>query len=121
VRTLGLGTCLIAILAISALLDQESGVGIWLELREDLSGSAARVAQLTRENDEMRSEIQMLEAEPAALDRAIREELDVALPGEIVVRFIRSERSGERTSAVDEQAWTLRRLLLGERLNRESR
>lgn len=87
VRTLGLGTCLIAILAISALLNPESGVKIWLELRENLSGSEARVAKLTRENEEMRNEIQNLEAEPAALDRAIREELDVALPGEIVVRF----------------------------------
>ena len=120
-RTLGLGACLIAILAISALLNHESGVGIWLELREDLSGSAARVAQLARENDEMRNEIQMLEAEPAALDRAIREELDVALPGEIVVRFTRPERAGKQTSVATDPGWTLRRFLLGERPDREAR
>ena len=120
-RTLGLGMCLIAILAISALLDHESGVGIWLGLREDLSGSAARIAQLHRENNEMRDEIQMLEAEPAALDRAIREELDLALPGEIVVRFTPPERSEERTPVMNGEGWTLRRLFQDERFDRKSR
>lgn len=113
--------CLIAILAISALLDHESGVGIWLGLREDLSGSAARIAQLHRENDAMRNEIQMLEAEPAALDRAIREELDLALPGEVVVRFTDRGRSAERTPIVKAEGWSLRRLFLDERTDREMR
>lgn len=99
-RTLGLGMCLIAILAISALLNSESGVKIWLELRDGLSSSEARVAKLIRENEEMREEIQMLEAEPAALERAIREELDVALPEEIVVRFTTSAKFGLQTPDV---------------------
>jgi len=121
VRTLGLGTCLIAILAISALLDHESGVGIWLELREDLSGSAARVARLHRENDEMRNEIQILEADPGALDRAIREELDLALPGEIVVRFTSAESPGEPTPVTQEQGWTWHGLFQDEWPDRETR
>ena len=29
-----------------------------------------------------------LEADPTAIDRAIREEMDLALPGEVVVRFV---------------------------------
>ena len=120
-RTLGLGTCVIALMAISALLNHESGVGIWLEMREDLSGSAARVAQLRRENDEMRQEIRMLEADPAAIDRAIREELDVALPGEIVVRFTRTEEAGPRTPVANDTSWTLRRVFLGDRADRETR
>jgi cell division protein FtsB len=121
VRTLGLGMCVILILAVSALLDQESGIGIWLELREDLSGSAARAAQLVRENDEMRREIEMLEADPAALDRAIREELDVALPGEIVVRFTNSEGARQEASAEGDRGWSLHGLFPSERLNRETR
>jgi cell division protein FtsB len=121
VRTLGLGMCLILILAVSALLDHESGIGIWLDLREDLSGSAARAAQLVRENDEMRREIEMLEADPAALERAIREELDVALPGEIVVRFTRSESSRQATLTEGDQGWSLRRLFPSERTNQEMR
>jgi len=94
--------CVIAILAVSALMDDESGVGIWGELREDLSESSARVARLRHENDAMRREIEMLEAEPAALDRAIREELDVALPGEVVVRFTRSSTRGRAELADSE-------------------
>lgn len=120
-RTLGLGTCVITLLAISALLNHESGVGIWLELREDLAGSAARIAQLLQENDDMRNEIQMLEAEPTALDRAIREELDLALPGEIVVRFTSPMRSVERTSVTKGRGWTLRRFFLDERPDRETK
>jgi cell division protein FtsB len=121
VRTFGLGMCLILILAVSALLDHESGIGIWLELREDLSGSSARAAQLVRENDEMRREIEMLEADPAALDRAIREELDVALPGEIVVRFTSSESARQEALTEEDQGWSLRRLFPNERTNRETR
>jgi cell division protein FtsB len=121
VRTLGLGTCVIALMAVSALLNHESGVGIWREMREDLLGSAARVAQLHRENDEMRQEIRMLEADPAALDRAIREELDVALPGEIVVRFTSTEEAGPRTPVANDTSWTLRRMFLGDRADRETR
>lgn len=116
-----MGLCVIGILAVSALLDHESGVAIWLELREDLSGSAARVAQLVRENDAMRSEIASLEAEPAALDRAIREELEVGLPGEIVVRFISSGDSATESEVTNDRGRTLRRMLLRESAERESR
>lgn len=115
-RTLGLGTCLIAILAASALLDQESGVERWLDLRASLSDSAGRVGRLVEENDAMRREIEMLEAEPAALDRAIREELDVALPGEIVVRFTRPGYTGADGSSQADEGWALHSLLKADRL-----
>jgi len=87
VRALGLGTLLIAVVAILALLDRDSGLGIWLELREDLDRSTARVEELRQQNDFLRREIELLEADPTAVDRVIREELDMALPGEIVVHF----------------------------------
>ena len=93
VKALGLGTGLIILVAASALLDRETGVAIWQELRESLVVSNARVAILERENEALRREIETLEVEPAALDRAIREELDLALPGEAIVYF----RGGEST------------------------
>ncbi len=86
-KALGLGILLIALVATSALLDEETGVGIWLELRESLEVSDARVALLERKNEVLRREIEMFEAEPSALDRVIREELDLALPGEVIVLF----------------------------------
>lgn len=86
-KALSLGTFVIAAIALSALLDSDSGLSIWLDLRRDLGISNGRVEQLMRENDALRSEIAILESEPAAVDRAIREELDLVLPGEVVVRF----------------------------------
>lgn len=86
-KALSLATFVIAAFAVSAMLDRESGLEIWLELRRDLAVSGERVERLVRENDALRSEIATLESEPDALDRAIREELDLAMPGEIVVRF----------------------------------
>ena len=92
-RALGLGTVLIALVVAFALLDEETGIEIWMDLRESLGVSSARVAVLERENEALRSELEILEVEPSALDRAIREELDLALPGEVVVHF-RSADSG---------------------------
>lgn len=86
-KVLSLVTLAIALAAVFAMLDQDSGIAIWRELRGDLETSDSRVEQLVRENEALRGEIAILESEPAALDRAIREELDLVLPGEIVVRF----------------------------------
>lgn len=86
-KLLALGMFVIAAMALSAMLDPESGLEIWLELRRDLAVSDTRVERLVRENDALRGEIATLESEPDAIDRAIREELDLALPGEVVVRF----------------------------------
>lgn len=87
-RTLLLGTFIVACLAMTAILDRESGVGIWYALRGDLEASAERVRTLSAGNDALLREIESWEADPSATDRAIREELDVALPGEVVVRFV---------------------------------
>ncbi len=86
-KALSLATFVIAAFVVSAMLDRESGLEIWLELRRDLAVSGERVERLVRENDALRSEIATLESEPDAVDRAIREELDLAMPGEVVVRF----------------------------------
>lgn len=100
-KVLSLVTLAIAVAAVFAMLDQDSGIAIWRELRRDLETSNARVEQLLRENEALRGEIAILESEPAALDRAIREELDLVLPGEVVVRFepTRSEEPASESSA----------------------
>ena len=71
-RALGLGTLVIALLAVTALLDRETGVEIWLELRGDLASSTDRVDLLIAQNDSLLLEIELLEADPTAIDRAIR-------------------------------------------------
>ena len=86
-KALSLGTFVIVAIAVSAMLDPNTGLRIWLELRRDLAVSNVRVERLVRANEALRGEIETLEREPAAVDRAIREELDLVLPGEVVVRF----------------------------------
>ena len=103
-KALALGTFVIAAIAVSAMLDPDSGLEIWRELRRDLAVSDVRIERLMRENDALRGEIATLESEPDALDRAIREELDLALPGEIVVRFEPTPASQPVEPAVDGQS-----------------
>ena len=86
-KSISLGIGLIALVAASALLDPDKGIGIWFDLREDLVVSEARVAKLRDANAALLHEIEVLEAQPEALERAIREELDLALPGEVVIYF----------------------------------
>ncbi|HET6370655.1 MAG TPA: septum formation initiator family protein [Nitrospiria bacterium] len=42
---------------------------------------------LTEENERLRQEIEALRSDPAAIERAARERLGMARPGEIVYRF----------------------------------
>lgn len=93
-KALCLGTFLIAVCVLLALVDRDSGLGIWRELRADLEVSQARVASLARQNDALRREIASLAADPTAMDRVIREELDMALPGEVVVQFVATGAAG---------------------------
>lgn len=69
------------------MLDQESGFPAWLRLRGELSASEARIAVLSARAETLRNEIEALEQDPFALERAIREELGLARPGERIVRF----------------------------------
>ena len=81
---------LLAVLAV-AVLDRESGLPTWLRLRGELVDSDARVAALGRETGSLRRQIDALQKDPFALERAIREDLELARPGEIVVRFRQEE------------------------------
>ena len=94
-RAFGLGALVVAALAIPGLLDRDSGVAIWLELRGDLAGASSRLDMLSAQNEALRREVEQLENDPTAVDRAIREELDLALPGEVVVRFIPERGTAE--------------------------
>jgi cell division protein FtsB len=68
-------------------LDQKSGLPAWFRLRGDLSASQARIATLTARGEGLRREIAALERDPFELERAIREELGLARPGERIIRF----------------------------------
>ena len=61
-----------------ALLDQESGIGTWLEMREDLASSRERITSIRREIGELRRDAAALESDPFAIESAIREDLDLS-------------------------------------------
>ncbi len=104
-KTLGLGTGLIMLVAASALLDQETGVATWLVLRDSLNASDARVAELEQSNAALRRDIEMLETESSGHDRAIREELDLVLPGESIVYFTRDGASQSELRLRSGRVW----------------
>jgi cell division protein FtsB len=75
-----------------AVADSDSGLPMWFRLRDDVAEAAERVQVLAQRNANLRSQIEALESEPFALERAIREDLGLARPGEVVVRFDRGRR-----------------------------
>ncbi len=90
-RTRWLAPLLLAAVAVIAVADGESGIPMWFRLRSDVAQASERAAVLARETEALRVQIEALSSEPFALERAIREDLELALPGEIVVRFDRHE------------------------------
>jgi cell division protein FtsB len=74
-----------------AVLDTESGIRTWLDLREEARLSSARIETLEHEVERLTREIDALESDELALERAIREDLELARPGEWVVRFAASD------------------------------
>ncbi len=74
-------------IALLAVVDRHAGLGTWLELRGELRASRIRIDRLHREVEALRAEVRALERDPFSLERAIREDLDLAKPGEVIVRF----------------------------------
>ena len=86
-RTTWLAPLVLGAVSGIALADGESGIPMWLRLREDARKAAERVELRSAENAALRAQIASLEQEPFAVERAIREDLGLARPGEVVVRF----------------------------------
>lgn len=63
-------------------------------LQEDLVGHEATNARLREENARLRRELERLAADPAALERAAREELGLIRPDEVVFRLEEGDEDG---------------------------
>jgi len=79
---------------VTTVVDRESGLSVWYKLGSDLEASRQRITSLVNETEALRAEIRALESDPFALERAIREDLELARPGETVVRFDRRKGLG---------------------------
>ncbi len=71
-----------------AITDRESGLPMWFELRAERRESENRISQLRFEVKNLQTEVEALEHDPLAMERAIREVLELARPGETVIRFV---------------------------------
>jgi cell division protein FtsB len=79
-----------------AALDEETGIRRWLHLRGELAEARARIEALRGEIDGLCGEAQRLEEDGFATERAIREELEFARPGQTVLRLRGANTSNHR-------------------------
>jgi cell division protein FtsB len=85
----------VAALVVAA-LDADAGIRRWWHLRGELADARARIERLEGEVAALRAESEQLESDPFAVERAIREELLVAQPGQVVLRLVEPDRSSIR-------------------------
>jgi len=82
-----------------AVLDRESGLLTWRELSDERSALSDQIEDQRRANSELTRQIEALLSDPHETDRAIREALDLAKPGETIVRFKRGSTPQPRHPA----------------------
>lgn len=82
-KLLGMAASVAAVLTLISAVDAK-GFRRYLRLRQDVEALQARNLALTEQNEALRREINALRDDPAALERAAREELGYVKPGEIV-------------------------------------
>ncbi|UCE86613.1 MAG: septum formation initiator family protein [Deltaproteobacteria bacterium] len=76
-----------------AFLDRDTGVSTLLQLRAEVAQGRAESDALRDRIDSLRADARALESDPFAIERAIREDLGLGRPDDVVVRFPRSESS----------------------------
>ncbi len=83
--------------SIYAVFDEAAGLRTWLRLDAELLEKRGRVAEIRREVISLRREVEALSHDPLAVERAIREDLEWARAGEVVVRL---PSSGPRSNRI---------------------
>ena len=92
----GLALAVATLAFATALADAHSGLRTWWALRADLREAETRIARLRADVAALERTSGGLEADPFALERAIRERLELARPGETLVRLAPRELGSSR-------------------------
>jgi cell division protein FtsB len=87
-RRYWIAAAIIAAALAAAMIDSEAGVRSWLRLRGDLWAAEARIEAIRDEIAASEEEAEALRSDPVAIESAIREDLQLARPGETVVRLL---------------------------------
>lgn len=69
------------------LADERSGLPAWQRLKGDLGSARGRIEVLRGEIEVLQREADALDGDAFAIERAIREDLGLARPGESIVRL----------------------------------
>ncbi len=77
----------LAAAALVAWTDPDAGLRTWWRLHLELSEAEARIADAEARLARLAAERKSLQADPFAVERAIREDLDWVRPGEVLVRM----------------------------------
>lgn len=85
-KFLAVAAVLAGVLSLASAADAR-GFRRYLKLRDDVATLQERNRVLASQNEALRREIQALREDPAALERAVREELGYVKPGEIVIHL----------------------------------
>ncbi len=84
---------LVAVALLFAWIDGDAGLRAWWSLRSDRDQSNGRIAALRLDVETRRRDAAALEDDEFAIERAIRERLEYARPGETIVK-LRGYHSG---------------------------
>jgi cell division protein FtsB len=96
VRGLLLIPALVALAAVYAAVDPDSGIGTWRRMRADLQSAEVRIDGLRDEIAALEHSNVELESDAFAIEAAIREDLELARPGERVLRLPNPRDSNPR-------------------------
>ncbi len=75
-----------------ALVDRGAGLRTYWQLRTEVRDAQMRIAALEQENEALRREAKLLETDSFTIEQAIREDLGLARPGEVVVKLPGEEK-----------------------------
>lgn len=79
------GAVIVALVLAVFSLASEGGFRRSWKLQEDVQSYRALIRRLEDDNGRLRRQVQALKEDPAALERAVREELGFIRPGELVI------------------------------------
>jgi cell division protein FtsB len=97
VRRFWLAPAMLAGAVLYAGIDPDSGLRTWWQLRQEREASQERIRERRAEIARLEQAARELHGDPFAMERAIRNDLGLARPEEIIVLFDDPEASAVRT------------------------
>jgi cell division protein FtsB len=96
-RTLTLGLVAVLLLLLLYPIVGDNGLSAYLRLRRERDRLRTEVERLEAERQRLADQIAALHDDPAALERFAREQYNMALPGERVLRLVPEEEAARRS------------------------